>query len=83
MVEIHNFLNEETWQEVLKLEKRSNRYIFISLSGAYIGHLAVMRNLTLPNLKDGLVRCHQRRVSGYLRDGCYHSGSSEQLFNMS
>jgi Cytochrome c/c1 heme lyase len=25
MVEIHNFLNEEAWQEVLKLEKRSNR----------------------------------------------------------
>jgi cytochrome c heme-lyase len=25
MVEIHNFLNEEAWQEVLKWEKRSNR----------------------------------------------------------
>src|SRR5882762_3919244 len=26
MVEIHNFLNEEAWQEVLKWERRSNRY---------------------------------------------------------
>lgn len=51
--------------------------------GAYIGHLAVMRSLILPNLKDGLVRCHQRHVSGYLRDGCYHPGSSEQIFRMS
>lgn len=27
MVEIHNFLNEEAWQEVLKWEKRSSRYV--------------------------------------------------------
>jgi len=29
MVEIHNFLNEEAWQEVLKWEKRTNRYISV------------------------------------------------------
>jgi cytochrome c heme-lyase len=28
MVEIHNFLNEEAWQEVLKWEKRNNRHVF-------------------------------------------------------
>jgi len=33
MVEIHNFLNEEAWQEVLKWEKRSN-------SGGQDPHLA-------------------------------------------
>ncbi len=26
MVEIHNFLNEEAWEEVLKWEKRHNKY---------------------------------------------------------
>lgn len=28
MVEIHNFLNEEAWNEVLKWEKRSTPYVF-------------------------------------------------------
>lgn len=27
MVQIHNFLNEQAWQEVLKWEKRQNMYV--------------------------------------------------------
>jgi len=52
-------------------------------SGADIAYLVMTRNLILQDLKGGQVSCHQRRVSGYLRDGYYHRGSSEQLFNVS
>jgi hypothetical protein len=29
MVEIHNFLNERAWQEVLKWERRHHEYVFL------------------------------------------------------
>ncbi len=30
MVQIHNFLNEQAWQEILKWEKKENPYVVLS-----------------------------------------------------
>ena len=32
MVEIHNFLNEEAWEEVKKWEKRRTEYVFVAIN---------------------------------------------------
>lgn len=79
MVEIHNFLNEEAWQEVLKWEKRSNRYVLNlhMLSQTYILCLAMMRIRISPDSRDDQARCRLKRASGCLPAGYCPPGSSE------
>lgn len=61
MVDIHNFLNEEAWEEVKKWEKRRTEYVPLHMSENGYSHPPVM--IIFNSLASGvsLVRCHRRR----------------------
>jgi hypothetical protein len=58
MVEIHNFLNEEAWQEVMKWEKRLPKWVIADLPSSSV----CLCGVSLPH---SLVAAHhkQRRTS--------------------
>jgi len=73
MVEIHNFLNEEAWGEVLRWEKRHNRSVpqslrrFLCLTDGF----PAMMICNLPASWVVQVSCHQRHDSGCLQVGYF------------
>jgi hypothetical protein len=73
MVEIHNFLNEEAWGEVLKWEKRHNR----SVSYPWRFCMSLTRGFPAtmiynsPALWVVQVSCHQKHGFGCLQVGCF------------
>lgn len=79
MVEIHNFLNEEAWEEVRKWERRHNWYESrtSSQSVAVLTSLLVMKASDSPVLKAAQESSRQRHGSGCLLDGFYHLDSSQ------
>lgn len=70
MVEIHNFLNEEAWEEVKKWEKRRTEYVPDHMAKKHCSHLPVMMIFNLPALKVDQVRRHQKRGYTSLQAGC-------------
>lgn len=88
MVEIHNFLNEEAWHEVLKWEKRCNGCVSFFVVSQFTRDRTVliiclpivgMRTLTWQGLKVDREKYLQRPVSGYSLAGYYPLGSSEVI----
>jgi hypothetical protein len=84
MVEIHNFLNEEAWGEVLKWEKRHNRYVPYSLKFCLFlkDGFPAMMICNLPVSWAVQVSCHQRHDSGCLQVGYFPHALSTCFFTL-
>lgn len=78
MVEIHNFLNEEVWEEVKKWEKRRTKYVdFSSLNKNFHEQSIVMMKFNSLALKVDQERCHPRHGCICLQGGSYLRASSK------
>ena len=83
MVQIHNFLNERAWQEVLRWEKRQN--LCVSLLLLFIGTADVaetwllreaMKSPSWRGFREGQANSLPKHGSGYLPVGSFLTGSS-------
>jgi hypothetical protein len=80
MVEIHNFLNEEAWEEVKKWEKRRTKcdqspLRFIFISDVFLATVT----FNSPALKVGQERCPPKRSYTCSLAGSYHPALSEYM----
>ena len=79
MVDIHNFLNEQAWQEVLKWEKRQHEcafFLFVFPFGRFIPCYTVQVMSSLHDFEGGRVKCRPKRGFGCLRGGSCRRDSS-------
>ena len=84
MVQIHNFLNEQAWQEILKWERKEYPYVFGTMLIRRLAYkrttfAALLLSHSLHASRDVLESCRQRLASGSLRDGCFRRDSSAYL----